>query len=270
MVNPMRYKGKVVIVTGAAQGIGYGTALAFASEGARLMLLDIEDMARLEEVAGTCREAGAEGAVTAMVDVSDRNQVEAAVSLALDTWGSVDILVNNAGAVERPCQFEEIEDSVWEKILSVNVMGVINGCRGVIPIMKRQRSGRIINASSMYSISPQAKRAPYCVSKAAVNVITRVLAAELGPYGITVNAYAPGTIRTRMAGDAVTGARAITKLRTIPGGRFGEPEDVAAAILFLASPEAAYVTGVVLPVDGGTMAVKDPDRVWAGIEGPSL
>jgi 3-oxoacyl-[acyl-carrier protein] reductase len=235
--------------------------MAFAREGAALLLVDV-DGDSLRPAAQACGEAGAAQVLLDVTDVSSRHQVESSIRRAMGALGRVDVLVNNAATFEPPTPFEEIDDTTWDWILSVNVMGVINGCRAVIPIMKEQRWGRIINASSMYGIAPQVHRAPYCVSKAAVNTITRVLAAELGPYGITVNAYAPGTIRTRMAGDAVTGSRAEAKLRGIPVGRFGEPDDVASVILFLASEEAVYVTGTILSVDGGTLSVKNPERIW--------
>lgn len=264
-----RFVGKVAIVTGAANGIGRATALAFAQEGAMLALLDVEAEA-LQETARECEQAGSARVVTDVVDISVRDQIESIIKRAHNAFGRIDILVNNAAVAEPSMPFESIEDDVWTRALSVNVMGVVNGCRAVIPIMKQQRSGRIISAASMYGVVPQVRRAPYCVSKAAVITITRVLAAELGPYGITVNAYAPGTIRTRMAGDAVTGARASQKLKGIPLGRFGEPEDVADVLLFLASDEARYVTGVVLPVDGGTLSVKNPTRAWAHLEDVAL
>jgi 3-oxoacyl-[acyl-carrier protein] reductase len=231
------------------------------------MLLDVEEGA-LQDAVTACLEAGSPRALAARADVSSRDQMEAAVLQARDELGGVDVLVNNAATFEPPAPFEEMTDETWQWIFSVNVMGVINGCRAVIPIMKSQRSGSIINAASMYGIVPQVHRAPYCVSKAAVITITRVLAAELGPFGVRVNAYAPGTIRTRMAGDAVTSERSAKKLAEIPIGRFGEPEEVANVILFLATDASRYVTGVVLAADGGTLAVKSPERAWAGIDPP--
>jgi 3-oxoacyl-[acyl-carrier protein] reductase len=265
MAGNERFSGRVAIVTGAANGIGLNAALAFARERAALVLVDREAQA-LEAATGACREAGASDVLMAAVDVTVRRHMEAVVERASGILGHVDILVNNAGVLEPSAPLEEIPDETWRWVWSVNVMGVINGCRAVIPIMKRQGAGRIINAASMYGVVPQAHHAPVCVSKAAVITITRALAAELGPYGVTVNAYAPGTIRTRMAGDALTGARAIERLRSVPLGRFGEPEDVVEVILFLASEGAAYVTGAVFAVDGGTLTVQDPTRVRGGLD----
>ncbi|MBN1317821.1 MAG: SDR family oxidoreductase [Anaerolineales bacterium] len=267
MKSNSKFQGKVAVVTGAANGIGLATSLAFAREESALLLLDIEKSA-LEAAAAACSEAGSSNLMTEVIDISIREEFETAINQAVNTLGRIDILVNNAAAYDPPNLFEEISDDTWQKIFSVNVMGTVNGCRAVIPIMKQQRSGRIINASSMYGVTPQTQRTTYSVSKSAVITITRVLAAELGPYGITVNAYAPGTIRTKMAGEAVTSDRARKKCMEIPLGRFGEPSDVADTILFLASDEAKYISGTVLSVDGGTQAVKNPERAWADIEFP--
>jgi len=266
MQGPKRFVGKVAIVTGAAQGIGRAIALALGREGATLVLLDVE-ADPLRQTARECERIASAEVLPSVADVSVRRQIEAAIRHAFDRFGRIDILVNNAGVIVPSMPFEDTGDEAWGRVLSINVMGVVNGCRAVIPIMKRQRSGCIINAASMYGILPQVGRAPYCVSKAAIITITRVLAAELGPYGITVNAYAPGTIRTRMAGDAISGARAKQKLREIPLGRFGEPEDVAGVVLFLASDAARYVNGAILLVDGGVLSVQNPVRAWASLEG---
>jgi len=269
LADARRLAGQAAIVTGAAHGIGRAIALAFARAGALLTLLDVEVEA-LQETVSACREAGAAGVLGETADVSRREQVEDAVRHTIDAYGGVDIMVNNAATFEPPAPFEELGDDIWQWIFSVNVMGVVNGCRAVIPIMKQRRAGRIINAASMYGLAPQVHRAPYSVSKAAVITITRVLAAELGPYGVTANAYAPGTVRTRMAGAALGDDRAVQRLKEVPLGRFGEPEEVAGVVLFLASDEARYISGATLCVDGGTLAVKSPQRAWAGLEEPHV
>jgi 3-oxoacyl-[acyl-carrier protein] reductase len=261
-MNKAQFANKVAIVTGAANGIGRAIGQAFARAGARLCLFDIESEL-LQEAAQECEQIGAAGVLTHEVDVTDLGAVTDTVRHTASTYGQIDILINNAGIMMPPGLVEDTDNDIWLKTFQVNVMGVINGCRAAIPTMKQQRSGRIINAASMYGITPQVLRGPYCVSKAAIITLTRVLAAELGPYGITVNAYAPGTAQTRMSSDAVTGERAVKKMQEIPLGRFGELDEVASTVLFLASSEAQYINGITLPIDGGRLAVQNPERIWA-------
>jgi len=259
-----RFTNKVVFVTGAGNGIGRSIALSFASEGACLSILDIESDS-LQQVATECSHMGSCRVISYVADVSDSLSVQEAILDTIAIYKRFDILINNAGVMCKGEFFEETNNDVWLKSFQINVMGVVNGCRSVIPIMKSQRSGRIINATSMYGIVPQIQRAPYSATKAAVITITQVLAAELGPFGVTVNAYAPGTALTRMSAEAVSGTRANQKLKEIPVGRFAKPEEIASAVLFLASEEACYINGVILQIDGGRLSVQNPDRIWSVI-----
>jgi NAD(P)-dependent dehydrogenase (short-subunit alcohol dehydrogenase family) len=259
MDNLMRFRDAVIMVTGAARGIGRAIALGFAREGAKLCLLDIE-RETLDQTKDDCKALHGTDMLARKTDVSSSQDVEAAVEHIMDTFGRIDVVVNNAGILPASQPFEETGDDVWEKVLSINLMGVVYCCRAVIPIMKKQRSGRIINASSMYGIVPQFRSAPYCATKSGIISITRVLASELGPYGITVNAYAPGATRTRLAAPSLAGPRGEAKLKEIPLGRFAEPEDVSKAVRFLASDEAGFINGATLLVDGGTLAIQSPTR----------
>lgn len=189
-------------------------------------------------------------------DVSTWAGASAMVGEASKVLGGLHILVNNAGIIGSSL-IEDTEPEEWRRVMAVNLDGPFYCSKAAIPHMKGNGWGRIVNASSMYGIVPEVGRAHYCVSKAGVAAFTRVLAAELGPYGITVNAYAPGTIETRMSADAVQN-RAEEKLRGIHAARFGTVWDVANLVAFICSPEADYITGSILPVDGGALAVQSP------------
>jgi 3-oxoacyl-[acyl-carrier protein] reductase len=246
----MRLSNKVAIVTGAGRGIGLGIALAFAREGARVALCDVD--ASLLEQALTAVAAIPGQALAFPMDVTSRAQIDAAVQELLDRWGTIDILVNNAGIYEV-LPVEEITEAQWDRVLAVNLKGAFLCCQAVIPTMKRQGAGRIVNiASSAGKTGGTLAGAHYSVSKAGLICLAKQLARELGPHGITVNAVAPGRIDTPMI-QAVPEAENEAFRQRTPLGRLGTAEDVANAVLFLASDEASFITGEIMDVNGGLL-----------------
>ena len=240
-------KGKVVLVTGASRGIGRSVAGVLAGQGATVVL-GARDAARLETAVKEIQEAGGQ-AEALTLDVSDRPSVEAAVKSVVDGHGRIDALVNNAG-VTRDTLLLRMKDEDWQAVLDTNLTGVYLCTQAAIKPMVKQRSGRIVNVTSVVGLVGNAGQANYAASKAGVVGFTKSVAREVASRGITVNAVAPGFIATDMtagmtdkARDAVTGA--------IPMGRVGQPEDVAGTVAFLISDSSAYITGQVLGVDGG-------------------
>ena len=251
--------GRVVLVTGAARGIGRTIAETFAREGAHVVAMDLD----ADALAGM--EQDSHAALALPCDITDPAQVREAVAAIEERFGRLDVLINNAG-INAEGPLESFDPELWDRLFAVNVRGVLNTCQAVIPLMKRQCAGRIINAASFAAVIPSVDAAAYGASKAAVVQMTRVLASELGPWGITVNAYAPGMIPTAMNGFAALGEEAAAaKLDQLSVRRWGVPEDVAKLCLFLASDLSDYVTGALLDVSGGKFATQDPGAAWRAL-----
>jgi 3-oxoacyl-[acyl-carrier protein] reductase len=248
-----RLDGRVAMVTGASRGIGEATARRFAREGARVCLTDV----KLEGALSTARQLVNEGmdAFAARVDVTSRTEVENAVGEIVDRYGRLDILVNNAG-VTRDNLLYKMTDEDWRTVLNVHLGGAFLCTRAAQRHMVERNYGRIVNVSSTSALG-NSGQTNYAAAKAGIQGFTKTLAIELGRYGVTVNAVAPGFIETEMTRE--TAARlgvdfddfVTQRVQSIPVGRAGWPEDVAAAILYFASEEAAFVSGQVLYVAGG-------------------
>ena len=246
----MRFHGQVVVVTGAGRGIGAATARAFATEGARLAVLDI-DAAGLDALVQDLTAKGTD-VLGLRCDVTVGAEVKHAFEAVASRFGRIDVLVNNAGGFSRIRPTEEIPDEEWDAILRLNLTSVFLSTKAVLPIMKRQRAGRIVNLASVVGRSAAVSvTTHYAAAKAGVIGFTRNLAREVGPDGITVNAIAPGTVGT----ERFWALRSPEETRRIAEGvplrRVAEPEEIAQCILFLASDAAGYMTGAALDVNGG-------------------
>jgi 3-oxoacyl-[acyl-carrier protein] reductase len=248
-------KNRVAIVTGAAQGIGKAIAAKLVGEGCRLSIWDV-DRKRL----ASTREELANGATAEVLaigcDVKVPADIERATSETLEKLGGVDILVANAG-IARPRKFLEIPTEEWDEMFDVNTRGVFLCAKAVAPHLKKQKRGRIIIASSFAAIVPSVGSAAYAASKSAVVSLTRVLAAELGPWNITVNSYAPGMIPSNMSGiDQLPAERQEAMLDSLCLREWGRAEDIASLVVFLASDQARYITGAHIDASGGKFAVQ--------------
>jgi 3-oxoacyl-[acyl-carrier protein] reductase len=249
-------KNKVAIVTGAGRGIGNEIAKTLASEGAIVIVTDIRQEL-LDEVAADWERNGWTG-LQLLCDVRRSEDDRAVVAAVEKAFGRIDILVNNAG-VAQGNKIEELTEDIWDQNLDVNLKGTYLMCQAVVPVMKRQRSGRILNASSFASIIPSVGGAAYAASKSGVEALTRVLAGELGAHEITVNCYAPGMIPTGMNRFADrTDAEKSRLLDTLTLRRWGSAKDVANLICFLSSDLASYITGTMIDVSGGKFATQMP------------
>jgi 3-oxoacyl-[acyl-carrier protein] reductase len=249
----MRLQDRVAIITGAASGIGKATAVTFAREGARVVVADVN-----AELGQAVAASVGPDAMFAHLDVTDRAAVQAFVEQVVARYGRIDILVNNAG-ITRDAQLVrykegqlvgQMSEADFDLVVAINLKGVFNCTQAVAPVMIAQKSGVILNASSIVGLYGNFGQTNYVATKAGVIGMTRVWARELGRYGIRVNAVAPGFIQTEMTAKMPEKVLASMAEHT-PLGRLGQPQDVANAYLWLASDEAAFIHGAVLSVDGG-------------------
>lgn len=244
----MHLDGKVALITGASRGIGRAVAIKLAGAGARVIVNYAGNLAAAQEVEQTIRAAGGE-AVIMQGDVADAAVVEAMVKQITDNFGRIDILVNNAG-ITRDTLLMRMKEEDWDAVINTNLKGVFHCTKAVSRVMMKQKSGKIINMSSVVGVTGNAGQANYAAAKAGVIGFTKSMAKELASRGITVNAVAPGFIATDMT--AVLSEQVKTDLiARIPLGRLGTTEDISAAVLFLVSEAANYITGQTLNVDGG-------------------
>ncbi|MDF0677107.1 MAG: 3-oxoacyl-[acyl-carrier-protein] reductase [Nitrospira sp.] len=247
----MSLQGKTAIVTGAAQGIGRAIAECLAQAGADVAVADL-DAGRSVETVASVEKLGRK-ALNIKVNVADANETKAMVEQVLKTWGKVDILVNNAG-ITRDGLLLRMKEEDWNLVLQINLNGTFNCTKAVLQPMTKQRYGRIVNIASIVGVIGNAGQANYSASKAAVIGFTKTVGREYASRNITVNAVAPGFIDTAMTHGLPADVKE-TLLKQIPLGRLGTPADVAGAVRFLVSEDAAYITGHVVHVNGGMLMV---------------
>jgi len=244
----MLLDGKTALVTGASRGIGRAIALCLAAEGARVAINYAGNVRAAEEVK-TAIEAAGGTAILCQADIADSSAVEAMVANVVKEFGTIDILVNNAG-ITRDALLMRMKDEDFAKVLNTNLKGVFYCTKAVSKLMMKKRSGRIVNMASVVGLVGNAGQTNYAAAKAGVIGFSKSAAKELASRGITVNVVAPGFIGTDMTAGLPESVKE-KMLTDIPLGRMGEAEDVANAVLFLASDQASYITGQVVNVDGG-------------------
>lgn len=259
----MRFKDHVVVITGGAQGLGEAFAHRFASEGAHIVIIDLQSD-KCEQLAAHLHDHYGVQTLAMHVSVADHDAVQDAVAGIVRTFSRIDVWVNNAG-VYRGTPIEQIKMDEWQMMLDVNYTGVFVCTKAVAPVMKRQHSGRIVNMSSIAGRTGFKNSVAYCSNKAAVIGLTRATAMDLAPFNVTVNAVCPGSIMTDMLRkvDAdicqnegwPAGTHLTNKANAIPMQRLGTVEEVAGVVAFLASTDAGYMTGQAIEVDGGEIIV---------------
>lgn len=245
----MRFAGKVVVITGGAQGIGRATAVRFLSEGARVVIADVN----VDRLRATASEIGTPATVLAVVtDVAEKDQVDALIAKAVAAFGRIDVMVNNAG-IAPVMDFLDVPAEVFDRVIGVNLKGAFLGTQAAARAMiAQEQGGVIINMSSINSGLANPSVATYAISKGGMNQVTSTAAVALAPHGIRVCGVGPGTIATEIIKGAFTeraGMHAI--LARTPMGRLGEPEEIAGVVAFLASDDASYITGETIYPDGG-------------------
>jgi NAD(P)-dependent dehydrogenase (short-subunit alcohol dehydrogenase family) len=258
----LRFKNSTVLIVGAAQGIGRATAEAFAAQGATLALADVSGTvhATLDGILAAVPET--EG-VALTADITDPRQCAEAADATVERFGGIDVLAVVAGVMQQAAAVVDLDPEEWDRVMAVNAKGPFLMAKAVVPHMRRQGRGRIINVGSWWGHSGHAYFSAYCASKAAMRILTQAIADEVARDGITANALIPGNVNTSMHEDALqleATERGITleEIRAIEWGKIplsrpGEPEDIANAILYLASEEARYVTGASLDINGGSL-----------------
>jgi len=242
---------KVIIITGGSRGIGAATAIAAGGQGAKVLVNFNNDEESAQSVVTEINESGG-SAFAFKADVSNMTSVQDMVNSALEKWGKIDVLVNNA-AIWKQAAIDNMSDTELEATMTVNFNGTLNCIKAVVPTMKKQRNGSIVNISSTAAQRGEAFYSHYAASKGAVTSLTKSLASELGPDGIRVNTVCPGWTYTDMTSQVFLGGNDKIISETIPLRRIGTPEDCASAILFLASESSSYITGISLNVNGGSV-----------------
>ena len=244
----MGFEGRIALITGSARGIGRAISETLASRGANIIVADLQyELA--EQTAKELANTFGNRTLAVSVNVSEPSSVNSMVEKSIDEFGHIDILVNNAG-ITRDKLIMRMEEEDWDLVIDVNLKGAFNCCKAVFRPMMRQRYGRIVNISSVSGLAGQVGQANYSSSKAGLIGLTKALAREFASRNITVNAVAPGFIPTTLTQDLAPELKEAI-LKATPLGRMGTPEEIAYAVTFLASDEAAYITGQVLAVDGG-------------------
>ncbi|MEK3910104.1 SDR family NAD(P)-dependent oxidoreductase [Paenibacillus sp. FSL H7-0331] len=259
-------RGKVALVTGAGRGIGREIALTLASEGVRTVAMDVnpDHLAELHQVFAEHQFEGFQQ----VCDIREYSEIEMVIQEVEHQYGRIDILVNNAGVASGGL-VESLSEEVWDLNMDVNLKGSFLMCKAVLPIMKRQKSGRILNAASFAAIIPSLGGAAYAASKAGIVHFTRVLAGELGPWNITVNCYAPGVIPTDLNRFADRSPKEQKELLdNLSLRRWGNKQEIAHLICYLASDYASYITGTMIDISGGKLATQVPRMAyeWAANE----
>ena len=241
--------GKVAIVTGASRGIGRAIALALAKDGANIVVNAVSNITKAREVAKEIESMGRK-ALVILVDVSQKKDVENMVNQTLERFGKIDILVNNAGIVGPTIPIQELSEEDWDRIISVDLKGTFLCCKAVIPHMISQRSGKIVNMSSIAGKEGNANMTAYCAAMAGIIGFTKALSEEVAKYGIRVNCVCPALIETELV-ERMDKKQAEYLKSKIPLGRLGKPEEVAELVKFLVSDASDFITGQAINIDGG-------------------